>query len=168
VEKDSAFTGGRRAHKTLWVELAKMLGEHGYNVTGDNCANKWKSLKMAYKDVVDHNSKTGNDPKTCAFFETFNVLCGYSPSTRPQFTLDSSTSGIEEDGLEDVEMRPDKKRKVAGRKCREKKDRGATLEWLNSWKEDDENRKKEKEDATERRHEDKMSRFDRLLDILDN
>ncbi|KAJ8270535.1 hypothetical protein GJAV_G00116050 [Gymnothorax javanicus] len=173
VQKEGSFTARRRAHKTLWAEIAKELGEHGYSVSGENCANKWKLLKRSYKDVVDHNSCTGNDPKTCAFFDTFNDLYGNKPSTRPQFTLDSSTSTNCSDNKIEVEdnfpdMRPDyATKRVAGRKCRQKKEKRATLEWLQSWKEDKEKRKRDKDEVMERRHEEKMMRLDRLLDIMD-
>lgn len=125
--------------------------------------------------MIDHNSKTGSDPKTCPFFESFDLIYGNSPSTRPQFTLDSTTSteaemeDTAEEDVEDEEMRPNKpeKSRLAGRKCRKKKSTSATIEWLNSWKDEEETRKKEREVAIERRHEEKMRRFDRLLDILE-
>ncbi|KAL3854804.1 hypothetical protein ACJMK2_014053 [Sinanodonta woodiana] len=41
-------------------------------------------------ETVDHNSKTGECPKTCKYFGEMNQLFGNKPSTQPTFTLHSS------------------------------------------------------------------------------
>ena len=56
--------------------------------------NKWKSLKREYKAVIDQNAKTGNNNiKKCKFYEKCKNLYGNKPSTRSDFTMDSSTGG---------------------------------------------------------------------------
>ena len=34
-----------------------------------SCETKFKNVKRAYTACIDHNSKTGNDAKKCAYYE---------------------------------------------------------------------------------------------------
>jgi hypothetical protein len=65
------------------------MAEKGIKYTGVQCANKWKSLKRDYTAVIDHNAKSGNEPKKCKFYTELNQLYGNKPSTKPGFCLDS-------------------------------------------------------------------------------
>ena len=174
VEMDDLFINGKRAHKTLWVEVANKMKEKGHgDITDEHCSNKWKSLKRTYKETVDHNAKTGNDPKTCAFQNEFDDLYGNNPATRPKFTVDDM-EGTEDDNVNDghdngddhAEDKVRKSKGLSGRKSREKAP-GATLQWLTEYTNSQEVKRKDRDEANERRHKDKMARFDRLLDILD-
>ena len=84
MEKDSLFKGVK-AHSTLWSAIAKeMSGITGLNITGEQCNNKFKSMKRAYIATVDHNKKTGSEPKTCPFFDEFNQILGSEASHTPK------------------------------------------------------------------------------------
>lgn len=63
--------------------------EEGIQYTGVHCANKWKSFKREYSAIIDHNAKSGNEPKRCKFYTELNQLYDNKPSTRPGFSLDS-------------------------------------------------------------------------------
>ena len=67
----------------------KKMAEEGIKYTGVQCANKWKSLKREYTAVIDHNAKSGNEPKKCKFYKELNQLYGNKPSTKPDFSFDS-------------------------------------------------------------------------------
>lgn len=78
-----------RSHKTLWDKIAKELKSAGCLVTARQCENKYKSLKREYRATIDHNSRSGNDRKSCAFFEEFSELYGMKAGSRPKFTIGS-------------------------------------------------------------------------------
>jgi len=79
-----------KTHKTLWDDIAKQMQEHGYHFNGPQCSNKWKSIKRDYKNVIYHNSKSGNGKKKkCKFIDDLNDLFGCKPSTRPTHTINS-------------------------------------------------------------------------------
>ncbi|XP_070573584.1 uncharacterized protein [Ptychodera flava] len=75
LNKDEEFHK-HKVHKQLWNEINNEMKDRGYTFTADQCLNKWKSLKREYKSTVDHNSHTGNNKKTCLFYEEFNRLYG--------------------------------------------------------------------------------------------
>ncbi|KAK6189100.1 hypothetical protein SNE40_005141 [Patella caerulea] len=175
-ERQASFDSGKRSHKTLWSNIAKLMDENGYQVTLENCSNKWKSLKRTYTETVDYNSRTGNEPKTCSHYETFNKLYGNNPSVRPAFTMDSLPSTSTEDATDpDVSEEFDdchqvrntkQKGKVGGRKGR-KSVVSPTVQWLTAYTEEQEKKRQKREESVERRHLEKMQRLDRFLDILD-
>lgn len=43
-------------------------------VTGQHCQTKVNGLKKTYKKILDHNSVSGNDRKTWAYFEVIIYL----------------------------------------------------------------------------------------------
>lgn len=61
-------------------------------VISQQCSNKWKSLKRSYMETIDHNTKTGEAPKSCKYYSELNQLFGNKPSAKPDFTLHSSES----------------------------------------------------------------------------
>lgn len=47
------------------------------------CENKWKDIKRKYMETKDHNNKSGNDPKTCKFYEDLEEVLGEKPCVKP-------------------------------------------------------------------------------------
>ncbi|XP_071577461.1 uncharacterized protein [Temnothorax nylanderi] len=47
------------------------------------CENKWKDIKRKYMETKDHNNKSGNDPKTCKFYEDLDEILGEKPCVKP-------------------------------------------------------------------------------------
>lgn len=69
---EEKFTNGKFSHKKCWELVAEVLKNHGYSITGSQCASKFRSLKKTYKSIKDHNSKSGNDRRTWQHFEVLN------------------------------------------------------------------------------------------------
>lgn len=69
---EEKFTNGKLSHKKCWELVAEVLKNHGYSITGSQCASKFRSLKKTYKSIKDHNSKSGNDRRTWQHFEVLN------------------------------------------------------------------------------------------------
>ena len=49
--------------------------------------NRYKTIKKAFKPTTDHNQKSGNDRKTCSFFESLQDIEGDRPKIIPDFTI---------------------------------------------------------------------------------
>ena len=183
------------------------MEKQGYiGVTSQQCSNKWKSLKRSYMETIDHNTKTGEPPKSCKYYSELNQLFGNKPSTKPDFTLHSSESSdcstsssnkkaaqklvgenkqqsaqklvsenkhqskncSDASGSDDNEFNivaPKKKQMIVGR---EKRKSSSMIDFLTEYKEEQKEDRKKNEDILERHHQEKMKRFDRYLDILED
>lgn len=47
------------------------------------CENKWKDIKRKYMETKDHNNNSGNDPRTCKFYEELEEVLGEKPCVKP-------------------------------------------------------------------------------------
>ena len=54
---------------------------------------KWGKLVSKYKEIEDHNSKTGNDRKTWKFHDELSQCLSQDASVNPVCTMESSTEG---------------------------------------------------------------------------
>ena len=97
------------------------MNKKGFPFTFSQCEQKWKNLTKAYRDCVDHNSKSGNDRKECPFFKALEDCYGYRPNVKPLFTLgtrkedDTESTDTEESAAgsvsNDCDVAPKRKKK---------------------------------------------------------
>ena len=60
---------GKENHITQWRVISpKMMQEQGVFVTHTQCCDKFNALKKRYREVTDHNNKSGNCCKDWYFF----------------------------------------------------------------------------------------------------
>ena len=64
-----------RATET-WRLIADAVNKAGSQRTVQQCKNKIRNLKQAYKDAKANNKRTGSSPKTSPFFDTFDEVLG--------------------------------------------------------------------------------------------
>lgn len=74
---EDKFTNGKISHKKCWELVAKSLQSQGYEITGSQCASKFRSLKKTYKSIKDHNAKSGNDRRNWKHFEVHDFSISY-------------------------------------------------------------------------------------------
>ena len=67
VDETSNNGSARSVHRTLWREISNTLHELGFLYHAEWAKCRWKTLFVAYRRVVDHNNKSGNDQKEMAF-----------------------------------------------------------------------------------------------------
>lgn len=60
ADNEYHLTSGK-THKKFWELVSSKLIEKGYDVTGLQCKSKMAGLKNTYKNVKDHNAKSGNN-----------------------------------------------------------------------------------------------------------
>ncbi|KYM94641.1 hypothetical protein ALC62_14728 [Cyphomyrmex costatus] len=92
-EMEEKFTNGKCSHKKCWELISEVLKKKGYNVTGPQCASKFRSLKKTYKSIKDHNSKSGNNRRTWQHFEIMDNMFSKKAWCRP-VALASSTGQL--------------------------------------------------------------------------
>lgn len=63
------FTSGKVKQLVCWQEIAKKMAENGYNISSKKCCTKFQTLKRTYKQIKDHNNKSGNERKTWEYFD---------------------------------------------------------------------------------------------------
>jgi len=84
---------GVKSHETLWKEIHKKMEKQGVQISVVQIINKWKNMKKRYKEVIDANSKTGNNAVSWKHYDLFNELYGNKASTKLQASYDSGLKG---------------------------------------------------------------------------
>lgn len=73
----------REVWTLICEKLNKTKPEEWKKKTLIQCENKWKDIKRKYTETKDHNNKSGNDPKTCKFYEELEEVLGEKPCVKP-------------------------------------------------------------------------------------
>lgn len=84
------YHSGKISQKKIWAAIANQLIAKGYNTTGPQCLSKFSGLKRTYKNIKDHNNKSGNGLKTWPYFNLMDSLIGSKPYMSPVATASSS------------------------------------------------------------------------------
>lgn len=74
----------------MWQEISEVLKQQGFNFSWEQCQGRIKTLETNLKKTKDHNEKSGNDRKTCAYMEELEDLYEGNPSIRPVKTAGTS------------------------------------------------------------------------------
>ena len=56
--------GGRLRKKAMWVKISKVMADNGHCISASQCERRFKTLMRGYKNVADHNRKSGPNYKT--------------------------------------------------------------------------------------------------------
>lgn len=179
IPMDQDFLDGKKKHDILWAEIHKKMQESKFTITATQIANKWNQLKRRYKEVKDNNRLTGRERKDFKYESQFDELYGEKASTNPIFLLDSfQTKKINDNNGnndEENDEAPDEARDDVNASCDTPKERGKKRK-----------RKRERESpkmtdmigdmlqmskdlhaGLSRSHDEKMTRFDRFLNLYE-
>jgi len=73
------------------MKISKRLQDKfGFSITWQQCDTKWKGLLKMYKDIKEHNSKSGKARKRWEYFEVMNTMLHDKPEITPVATCSSS------------------------------------------------------------------------------
>lgn len=147
---DDAFYKNKN-HETLWQKIFENMNSAGIKVTKQQIMNKWRNLKRKYKETIDLNKKTGNEKHEFKYQNEFDNLFGHKASTKAAVSFDSGVNAEER-----------KKKREIDKKATPPKKRSAENLLMKM-----ENMNKEMREQMERHQEEKLRRFDRLLDIIE-
>jgi len=132
----------------------------------------YKTIKKSFKTTTDHNRKSGNDRRTCAFFEKLQDIEGDRPNITPDFTLASNgecstrKGNKENEKTEKKNRLTDQPRKAEQRKRRSQERKSDVLLWLESYEEKRTKREEEMMKRKEKMHADTLKVMNRLIDKL--
>ena len=84
--------GSTRNIKVCAAVAQTLLESTGVQRTAVQCREKIKKLKAEYKQIKNHNNRSGRNRKTCKFLPQLDAILGHRPSTIPPVVLDSSSS----------------------------------------------------------------------------
>ena len=80
---------GCKRNRDVFDKISREMQKAGYSRTGQQCREKIKKLKVEYKKVKDGNKETGNNRKTCKFYEEMNQVMGQKPAICPPVIRDT-------------------------------------------------------------------------------
>lgn len=69
------LNSGKGTVKKFWQKIANIMRDKGYNVTGVKCSTKFQALKRTYKNILDHNNKSGNNTKDWEYLKVKHIFC---------------------------------------------------------------------------------------------
>lgn len=80
-----------KVKKHVWQKIATTISnETKVTVSPQQCDTKWKGLKDMYKNIKQHNEKSGNDAKKWIFFNDMDEFMYKKPEIVPPATCSSS------------------------------------------------------------------------------
>ena len=157
---------------------------------------RWRTMLKQYKKVVDHNRQSGNDRKTCQYFDELNDILSEKPDVTPQVTFSSSgfgdakhygkkkklnnnnveaEEGDEEGDSDDDELHEEDDNTVQLKENSKRKRKyvsssaqatNSILLWLQAYEEKKEEREMERDRRMDEMHADKMNIFKELFTNL--
>ena len=185
-DREQLFKDKKTKTKTLWEEIARDMRQEGYEYTGSQCETKFKNLKQNYTKTVDHNNVSGNDKKTCPYFEELSEIFGMTPCVKPVAVCSnratSPTSGFQADACSsnssggslassmqelssDNECLPQKEKQRRGKRPAQSKE--SVVDLFKEYRLEQKLKEEEREKNLKEMHLEKMRRFDRLLDLYE-
>lgn len=180
---------GKNTKKEMFESVARQFNAKATDVkvTGEQCQRKWIKLEQKYKEVEDHNRKTGRAKKSWKFMEAMCEIMGTSPNVNPAYTFDTSVSdsqqlspsscsassdpnnsASESSDTENNSENSQTMTAVQNRKRTRKSKSSASemLEFLKDYSEKREKSEKEKVDLLREMHEEKKQFFTQFLEVL--
>lgn len=179
-ERENVFKDKKSKKKTLWEEISKEMQEKGYGYSGAQCETKFKNLKQNFTKTVDHNNVSGNDKKTCPYFEELSDIFGMTPSVKPVAVCSNRAGPVGEDLIhtssssssfgEAVVSSTDGRRpslgneETPGQNIQNKK---SLADLFKEYQREQRGKEEEKEKHLMEMHQQKMQRLDRLLELYE-
>ncbi|CAG9825796.1 unnamed protein product [Phaedon cochleariae] len=150
-------------------------------ITSAQAENKWKSLARKFKDIKDHNNKTGNAPKAWKYHQMISEIIGDRPNVEPKAgcssiqlsnTSNSNLRNQLEEKLKEKQKKPqDTSTKEQGVKKKSSKKGGSKsdlLSFLKTHENNLERREKEKLELLKSQHEELKSFMETILKNLND
>ena len=94
---------GAVRNKVVYERVAQEIKKQGYECDWMQCRTKIKNLKTNYKKVKDSNNKTGENRKSCKFYDELDQILRHRPASAPSFLVDTSSAVEETTNSQDVD-----------------------------------------------------------------
>ncbi|XP_011687408.1 PREDICTED: uncharacterized protein LOC105449725 [Wasmannia auropunctata] len=95
-EKENNLKTGRLRQGQFWEIIAKEINRINPKIqkTALQCSNKIACLKRTYKNIKDHNNKSGNNRKKWSFYEDMNDIFGSRAWVAPKYLASEAGSKL--------------------------------------------------------------------------
>lgn len=166
--------------KVLWLEVTNELNFMGYSFTPKQVEGRWKTLLSSYRRGKDLNRQTGKDRKSIEFEDALDDILLDRHDTTPVYTLSSSSNSQSEEPDSDHGSTPSCQREEGDSdsgeppkkacKTKERRESSATqvINFLKVFQDQEEKREKERLETAKQMHNEKVSLFSKLIDVLKN
>ena len=90
------FGKGKSTKKEIFGKIAYSFNKQAPNtlVTGEQCMRKWTKLETKFKEIEDHNSKSGNDKKSMKFHDMMVDCIGEKKNVKPEVIMKSTGEDV--------------------------------------------------------------------------
>ena len=90
------FGKGKPTKKEIFGKIAYSFNKQAPNtlVTGEQCMRKWTKLETKFKEIEDHNSKSGNDKKAMKFHDLMVDCIGEKKTVRAEVIMESTGEDV--------------------------------------------------------------------------
>lgn len=92
-QNKSKFGEAGRNKKAVWAKIATEISTRQRVFEGNQCGDKWKSLKRSYKRILDNNNSSGRSYKNWKFMDAMDAVMGDRPEIQ-QISTASSVNGF--------------------------------------------------------------------------
>ena len=162
----------KQKKRMVWEEISQKMIRQGYNYSSTKCEVKFKNLKQKYTKTVDHNNQTGNEHKTCSYYEEMEEIFALSPFVTPVSECSSMEGNKKPSASKTLAECPTKENEERAKPKEkkgknEKKRKVDVIEVMREYQEEMKKKEEERMRKCEEMHTDKMRRFDRLLDLYE-
>lgn len=183
IENKEKVDKGIIKKKTLWEIIAKKLAEKGYSYTAEQVNGRWKSCVRAYKNIKDHNNKSGNDKKEYEFQKELDAIFGNDPIVQPVKVLtsgrkrkldDDNAYNSDEDAQQQQintssELTPpslDAVPSTSGTQCKTRSTAKDLTKVVSDYIQYQKDEKLQAVNRQKQMHSEKMQKFDSLIDVM--
>ena len=171
---EEKFTKQGCKKNIIWQSIAVEINKMGNYFTSLQCEQKWKNLTKAFRDTVDHNSKSGNEKKECPYFKELEESYGFRANVKPSYTLSSLSATKSGNTCTDTESATtespddsisDDQPKAKQAKKKESQNNSQVFQLLEKMREE---MKQEQELITEmkQQHKDRMEKEEKKSDLM--
>lgn len=78
-----------KCNKEVYERISRQMAHVGHERTAEQCREKAKKLKAAYRKIKDSHNVNGRGRKNCRFLEAMDGVLADKPSTRPAVLIDT-------------------------------------------------------------------------------
>jgi hypothetical protein len=151
--------------KDIHQAISMKMKEHGYNFTTRQIKNRITALTTKYKEVKDHNNKSGNSNKEWKYFEIMSNFYGDRPNITPvapcssiSLNVEASSNGTSLEVSTTSSKRAKPYTKVSARQN--------MLKWLDVYNKNNAEKEKNRLEIMERHHRENQDLLKKFLDVL--
>ncbi|CAG9822177.1 unnamed protein product, partial [Phaedon cochleariae] len=143
------FEDKKTKNKKIWQSIAgEIRSISNFEVTPEQCENKFRNLKKTYKSIIDNNNKSGRGVKNWPFFKDMDQIFAKDPDVNPISTCSnlegpSTSDHVDKDTHENISTSNQNVQNVP-HGVKRKKRSGEEPEWFKKFREDCQKRHEEK------------------------